>query len=447
MNNSKNLEDYKRIDLHVHTCASDGEQSVETVIREAEAAGITVLAITDHNSFTLTNPRSFKGMHVVPGIEFSAEYKVPDWGQEAIEVHIVGLFPNGVNPAAFADVLSYAKEGRENYICAILQSLEDRGIHITLDEVKEMRADGDYLSRQEIAKVLVQKGIETNIESAFDNQIGNMSAYYVPSTRYLHYASMQEIVEMIVAEGGIGLLAHPYMYSMNDEEMERLISDFKDAAGSVGGIEVYYEAYLEKPERMIFLKNMAKKYNLLASAGSDRHRADQHFCTAGDMRLFTKMINALQEHNTEMDNVDIQPIDFEMVIRYRCKWCGKDTLRTPKLHSCRFDPKKRNCLSCKSCGGVELIRLSDGAVISNQEAEIFDYEKRFICRKGCDGDGDEGIRTIWKLSQLKRWDAECPAYEKIPGYKGKDSYLTEVVYKNHTNRTVNNPLELQFSGE
>ena len=92
---------------------------------------------------------------------------------------------------------------------------------------------------------------------------------------------------------------------MNEREIEQLIEEFSwlarqkslDKFGSMevipAGVEVYYERYLADPERMRFLKDMLQRYGLLASAGGDRHRDGQPFCTEGDMELFQTMVAAI----------------------------------------------------------------------------------------------------------------------------------------------------------
>lgn len=294
----------KLIDLHIHTSNSDGEQSPETVIREAKSVGLSLISITDHNTFTFTKYQEFGELIVVPGVEFSTEYMVPNWN-ETTEIHIVGIFPNGVNPLEFDDLLACIEEGKEDYIRAILDDLESRGIHVTMQEVMSVPRNGKYLGRHEIAKVLVNKGFASDVDAAFDQQIGNFSPYYIPSTRYIHYTSMEDMVKRISRCGGIPILAHPYGYSMNEMEIEQLISDFKNCAlrsdksdkcnelFNAIGMEIYYERYLPDESRLNFLQKMQKKYNLLASAGSDRHRENQPFCSAGDYELFDRMLLAL----------------------------------------------------------------------------------------------------------------------------------------------------------
>lgn len=264
----------KLIDLHVHSTNSDGEQLPEEVIHCAKEAGLSAIAITDHNVFTYTEPFVSEGVQVIPGIEFSAEYYIPAW-EETTEIHVLGIFPNGVNASDFEEIFSEIRKGK-------------------------------HIGRHDIARVLIQKGIEKDIEAAFDHLIGNFSPYYIQSTRYIQYASLKEIIHQVIESGGIPILAHPYGYSMNEDEMELLIEEFswlvrQECSGrfwSTGiipaGMEVYYEKYLTDPERMRFLKYMQKRYGLLASAGGDRHREGQTFCTGGSIDLLEKLVAVLR---------------------------------------------------------------------------------------------------------------------------------------------------------
>lgn len=215
----------KLIDLHIHSTNSDGEQTPEEVIRCAREAGLSAIAITDHNVFTCTRPFVDDGIQVIPGIEFSAEYYVPSW-DDTTEVHVVGIFSNGVNPSDFDEIFSEIDEGKEAYIHAILADLASRDIHITMDEVIAAKGKGKHLGRHDIARVLIQKGIEKDIEAAFDHQIRNFSPYYIPSTRYIHYGALKDIIHQVIEYGGIPILAHPYGYSMIERKIEQLIEEF-----------------------------------------------------------------------------------------------------------------------------------------------------------------------------------------------------------------------------
>lgn len=317
-------EQGKKIDLHLHSFCSDGEESPEEVIQHAREAGQEVIAITDHNKFTFTERKMVNGVLVIPGCEFSTAYKASseEAGNEnnennenkeegvveedanenkeegaveedAKEVHVVGLFPNGINPADFADLLDPIREGKLAYDAALLADLATRGIYITMEEL-HAGADKEKMSgRHRIAEVMVKKGYEASVEDAFDHQIGNFSPYYIPSCRYIRYASMAAIVKRIRDCGGIPCLAHPFGYKMKADEIEQLIRDFKEAAGEVAAMEVYYELYLDDKDKMDFLIWMQIKYSLLPSASSDRHRKDQPFASAGNTVLYENMVKLL----------------------------------------------------------------------------------------------------------------------------------------------------------
>lgn len=230
---------------------------------------------------------------MIPGCEFSASYPVPAWNGETTEIHIIGLFPDGVDPGEFEDIFANLDKGKQQYVKAILKQLNERGIDITLDEVEAAGIRTGHTGRHKIADVLIQKGYARDMDDAFDRHIGNFSPFYIPATRYVDYAPMKEVVSRIRVAGGIPILAHPYGYAIDEAEMETLISDFKIAAGSYGGIEVYYELYVRNQERMTFLKKMAAKYGLLVSVASDRHRGGQAFASTDGLDLYEKMLETL----------------------------------------------------------------------------------------------------------------------------------------------------------
>ena len=105
---------------------------------------------------------------------------------------------------------------------------------------------------------------------------------------------MTEVIKRIRAEHGIPVLCHPYFYNLYENEIDRLTADFKACCGEIGGIEVYYEAYLENPGRISFLENLAGKYSLYPTSSSDRHRAEQGFASAGDIQLYRDLIAAFR---------------------------------------------------------------------------------------------------------------------------------------------------------
>lgn len=296
-----------RVDLHLHTTNSDGDYTPDEVLRLAAKEGLRVIAMTDHNKFSLVEPVTVSvsqcesseqwDLTMIPGCEFSVSYPVPAWNGETTEIHVIGLFPDAVDPNEFADIFADLDEGKQQYVRAILKQLNERGIEITLDEVEAADKRTGHSGRHKIADVLIQKGYAKDMDDAFDRHIGNFSPFYIPATRYIHYAPMDEVVRQIRASGGLPILVHPYGYALDESEMERLISDFKVAAGRVAGMEVYYEHYIRNPERMAFLKKMAEQYELFATVASDRHRVGQPFASTDGLDLYEKMLRALHSEN------------------------------------------------------------------------------------------------------------------------------------------------------
>lgn len=305
MNEVEKYRGEGRIDFHLHTTNSDGENTPKEVFDRAAGEGLKIIALTDHNKFSLIEPLivdipqkiqyNTKPMLVLPGCEFSVTYRVPAW-HETAEIHIVGLFPYGVDPEDFTSIFENIDEGKKLYVSAILKRLNERGIHISQEEVDAVQQRTGRIGRHQIAEVLITKGYAKDMDDAFDRHIGNFSPYYLPATQYVRYASLDQVVRQIRLSTGIPILAHPFGYSMNEKEIETLIADFKKSAGKVAGMEVYYEQYLKNGKRMAFLKKMAEQYDLLASAASDRHRDGQSFASTDHGGLFDKMIVRLQEN-------------------------------------------------------------------------------------------------------------------------------------------------------
>lgn len=300
VNINEHKEEKYLLDLYIHTSNSDGEESPDVVIQKAKEAGLSLIAITDHNKFTFTTCKEIDGMQIIPGIEFSTEYYVPT-RNETTEIHIVGIFPYGVNASDFEDFFKGIGVGKEEYVEAILADLATRGIYITMEEVYNVERKCEHIGRHQIADILVNRGIEQDIDSAYDHQIGNFSPHYIPSTRYIHYATIDAVIKKIVECRRIPCFAHPYRYMFDEEEIEQLIKYFKEIAGKQAAMEVFYERYLSDISRMEFLKKMQEKYNILASCGSDHHRPNQPFATGGSKKVIEDMIYVL-ESNIKLDD-------------------------------------------------------------------------------------------------------------------------------------------------
>ncbi len=171
-----------RIDLHLHTTNSDGDNTPDEVLRLAAREGLQVIALTDHNKFSLAEPitvgvsqcESSKHWDLlrIPGCEFSVSYPVPAWNGETTEIHVIGLFPNGVDTDEFAGIFADLDEGKQQYVQVLLKQLNKRGIDITLDEVEAAGKRTGHSGRHKIADVLILKGYTKDMDDASDRHRG-----------------------------------------------------------------------------------------------------------------------------------------------------------------------------------------------------------------------------------------------------------------------------------
>lgn len=289
------------VDFHLHTVFSDGKNELQDVINLAFENGMSVIAITDHNTFAITEPievtKTFRCMKVIPGCEFSCSYVLPlrsNQDEVKMEVHIIGLFPYGVDNKKFSDIFTGISDRKINYMHAVLHKLKDLNIDISLEEVRSVNPNR-YIGRNQLAEILVKKGYCKNISEAMDTYIGNYSKYYIPTTDFIEYQSMEHIVERILQEKGFPILCHPlsYPFQLSQDEVKELIRYFSDICNHIGGVEVYYEEYVSNIEKIRFLKEQQLKNGLIASVGSDRHREDQIFATKGSYSCYLEILNRL----------------------------------------------------------------------------------------------------------------------------------------------------------
>lgn len=262
------------IDFHTHTILSDGDYSPMEVCRMAEQAGVSILAITDHNhTEDLTAlQNAFPKIRFIQGAEVSCMYT--DGNGKETELHVIALGFDRNNPK-MQEILAHNHPDRRPYINAILDRLRLCGIDLgDYDTLRSQYPDRGHIGRMHIAKMMVERGYVSSISEAFDEYFGGHGKRraYVPNR--LRYVSLEEAVSAIVDAGGVAVLAHLYYYLLSDEENARLLRYFKSLTGKNGGLEVYYYCY-DHPTRMT-LKDLADEYDLMYSAASDFHGQNQN---------------------------------------------------------------------------------------------------------------------------------------------------------------------------
>jgi predicted metal-dependent phosphoesterase TrpH len=247
-----------RIDLHVHTTHSDGSFSTREVMAFAKQAGLTALAITDHDIVEAipeaTAIGQELGIEVVPGVEISSRL-----GES--ELHILGYFLNWTDPI-LAQRLSTLRDSRHLRNPKIVQRLNDLGIPITYEEVRAL-AGTESVGRPHIARLLMEKKFVTSAKEAFDRYLANGRPAFVDRELPLP----AEAVRWIREAGGVPVLAHPTWVRTSADGLRGLVRDLK--AAGLGGIEVHYSTHT--PSQTTEYLDLAKQCDLLVTGGSDFH--------------------------------------------------------------------------------------------------------------------------------------------------------------------------------
>lgn len=258
------------IDLHVHSNKSDGSLSPTQLVELAVKKKLSAFALTDHdttdgiqealeaaskyNASLAHSPDGGIALEVIPGIEFSTEYQGRD-------IHIVGLFIEYDSPVFKEKIQTFVDSRilRNQKMC---RSLASEGIDITYEKLL-----AEYpcavITRSHYARYLHDHGYVKSLREAFDRYIGDHAKHYIPREKI----TPAQAVKLIKEVNGLAVLAHPILYRMPDEALDALVAHLKECG--LDGIEAVYSTYSPAEERQI--RQLAKKYDLLISGGSDFH--------------------------------------------------------------------------------------------------------------------------------------------------------------------------------
>ena len=253
------------IDLHTHSNCSDGTYSVKELMDYAHEKNLAAIALTDHDTVDGLDEASsyvkenYPDMELVPGIEFSTV-------EEGKDVHIVGLYIDHHNEEFKKKLGQFidSRTIRNKKMCRNLS--EEAGIPISYEELTGS-FPGAVLTRAHYAKFMVDRGYARSRNEVFDKYIGDNCPYYVEREKI----SPEEAISYVLEAKGVPVLAHPILYHLSDRKLDALVARLKDAG--LKGIEAIYSTYSPSEERQI--KELAAKYDLLISGGSDFHGANK----------------------------------------------------------------------------------------------------------------------------------------------------------------------------
>lgn len=248
-----------KVDLHIHTNASDGKFSSAEIVRRAAELGLEIIAITDHDTVDGIPPaldaiKSYPKLRLIPGVELSTDV-------EKGEIHILGYFVDFTDKE-FGASLETMRNSRVIRAHRMVENLAKMGVRIEWQRVQEIAGNG-ALGRPHIAQAMLEKGYITSIQDAFRKYIGHGGPAYVERDKL----TPAEAVKLILKADGLPVLAHP----LTAGDVEATIIELQ-ATGLVG-LEVYYASY--SFEDLNPLLGLAYKHGLIATGGTDFHGIDE----------------------------------------------------------------------------------------------------------------------------------------------------------------------------
>lgn len=260
------FNDTRFVDLHIHSTASDGSLPPVEILTASEKAGLSAIAITDHDTIEgcrdiLDTARAWP-LDCLTGVEISAAF--PEEFSLPGSLHILG-YDFDINDSRLNQRLKKQEAARNQRSPEIIQRLNGLGLDLSIEDVKPF-AQGTQLGRPHIASAMKALGMVNSIDEAFDRYIGSGGPAYVDKPRI----KAEHAIDLINAAGGVSVLAHPGLINTrNEEELKQLISLMTNMG--LKGIEALYPDH--SSSQTAYYKELADRYNLLITGGSDFHGA------------------------------------------------------------------------------------------------------------------------------------------------------------------------------
>lgn len=246
------------VDLHLHSTESDGTDPPAEVVQRAADAGLTTIALTDHDTLdgipAARRAASDAGISLIPGTELSVEW--PTGTMHLLVYHL----ESGSGP--LQDQLAMLRDARATRNEQILERLAAMGIEISLAAVHAEAGDG-VVGRPHIAALLVERGHASSIAEAFDRFLARGRPGYVDRRRLDAF----EAIDLALRSGAVPVLAHPHTIGVGASDYETAFRRLADAG--LAGIESYYAEY--EPALRMHLAALSERLGLVPTGGSDYH--------------------------------------------------------------------------------------------------------------------------------------------------------------------------------
>ncbi|MFG2788605.1 PHP domain-containing protein [Streptomyces sp. NPDC048419] len=257
-----------RIDLHAHSTASDGTDTPAELVRNASAAGLDVVALTDHDS-TRGHAEAIaalpEGLTLVTGAELSCRI-------DGVSMHMLAYLFDPEEPALLAE-RELVRDDRVPRAQGMVAKLNTLGVPVTWDQVRRIAGDGS-VGRPHVATALVELGVVPTVNDAFTQDwLSDGGRAFVEK----HETDPFEAIRLVKAAGGVTVFAHPGASKRGRTVPEPAIAEM--AAAGLDGIEVDHMDHDE--ETRARLRGLAKELGLLTTGSSDYH-GSRKTCVLGE---------------------------------------------------------------------------------------------------------------------------------------------------------------------
>lgn len=286
-----------KIDLHTHSTRSDGLDTPTQLIENAAAAGISVIALTDHDTVSGWDEARAAAQRVgigfVPGIEVTSVSDVERFGRTIrISVHLLAYLPDP-DHEALEIVLGDTVATREARARAIVEKLSEK-VPITWEMVLDHLDKGATIGRPAIADTLATMGLVPDRSAAFDYYLSTDGPFYVSHSAI----STIEAIGLIRQAGGVPVIAHPLKGVGPDTDPEDLpVAHFEEMIeAGLQGVEVYHRDVPETARK--WLLDLANKHDLVVTGSSDYHGLEGKPNRLGENTTSQQMLDRIIELGT-----------------------------------------------------------------------------------------------------------------------------------------------------
>ena len=278
------MENY--CDLHTHSVFSDGTDTPARLIELAAEAGLSAVALCDHNTVAglpdFLEAAKDSAVEAVPGVEISTDFADK-------ELHILALFVQPQHYAAVTALLAEGDRRKEQSNIDLVAALNAAGYALSYEEIKAKTPQG-HINRAHIAAEMLELGYVESVQAAFRTLLSPKHGLYHPPKRIDAY----DAIRFIKSIGAVAVLAHPFL-SMDEQLLRAFLPQAVEAG--LDAMEVFYSKYTE--ETTLVAVKIAEEYGILPSGGSDYHGGNKPDIAIGigrgELKIPHRWLNGLKK--------------------------------------------------------------------------------------------------------------------------------------------------------